>query len=374
MCAFNEADKYISKGILLSQQKHDFRMLQQYYNNKFNNSVHLQDTVTAIAAAESMQRLPSTNDPGLIFQRQRIFALSMLLQGKYDQMRLHLDTCRQLFDGHENKDVRLSYLNAMSWYELKTKGQISDAAGVREGVEYFKRLHNYFRVNEFYNILVADAANRGNYQDAYRYEIEQFNSRDTLWNNEERGRIHELFIHYQIKEKEQQIASLEREGRLAAQRNVLIGSLLLFMLIAVVYYAIRRSHKQRLELDELTRILLERNTQLSKALERTEADAHVQHTDKGDDSELFNLVILTEADWERFQASFNKAYPGFLQNLRMRHPDITAGEMRLVLLDKLGLSQKEAATILGVSIDAVKKGRYRMKKKFNLPGDDFAGI
>jgi DNA-binding CsgD family transcriptional regulator len=51
---------------------------------------------------------------------------------------------------------------------------------------------------------------------------------------------------------------------------------------------------------------------------------------------------------------------------------VTPAEIRLVLLDKMGLSQKEASAILGIGIDAVKKGRYRLKKKYNLVQDDLS--
>jgi len=48
--------------------------------------------------------------------------------------------------------------------------------------------------------------------------------------------------------------------------------------------------------------------------------------------------------------------------------------MRLVLLDSMGLSLKEVAAILGIGLEAVKKGRYRLKKKYNLNSSDLKEI
>ena len=76
--------------------------------------------------------------------------------------------------------------------------------------------------------------------------------------------------------------------------------------------------------------------------------------------------ILTEDDWEQFKKKFQDVYPNFFAGLRYRFPDITAAELRLSALIKLNLSLKEAAGTLGISVESVKKSRYRLRKKFDL--------
>ena len=51
-------------------------------------------------------------------------------------------------------------------------------------------------------------------------------------------------------------------------------------------------------------------------------------------------------------------------------PELSPAELRTILLDKMNLNLKEHAEILGVSIDAVKKSRYRLRKKYGLPAED----
>jgi DNA-binding CsgD family transcriptional regulator len=84
--------------------------------------------------------------------------------------------------------------------------------------------------------------------------------------------------------------------------------------------------------------------------------------------------ILTDADWEKFKQYFNSVYPDFVLALKTKSPKLSSAELRLVMLAKMGLSTKESAAMLGISIDAVKKGRYRLRKKLNLSGDPLADL
>lgn len=81
---------------------------------------------------------------------------------------------------------------------------------------------------------------------------------------------------------------------------------------------------------------------------------------------ILHFSILTDEDWERFKKTFQEVYPNFFAALRYRFPAITASELRLSALIKMNLSLKEAAAMLGISADSVKKSRYRLKKRLGL--------
>ncbi len=82
---------------------------------------------------------------------------------------------------------------------------------------------------------------------------------------------------------------------------------------------------------------------------------------------LLNATILTEEDWRTFRDLFEKVYPGFFIRLREKMPDLSAADTRLIALTKLQLAPKDMAAMLGVSYDAIKKARQRLRKKVNLP-------
>ena len=52
-------------------------------------------------------------------------------------------------------------------------------------------------------------------------------------------------------------------------------------------------------------------------------------------------------------------------------PDFTESNLRIILLSKLGLSNQDVSSLLGVTIDAVKKAKQRLKKKI---GSDYNSI
>jgi hypothetical protein len=84
-------------------------------------------------------------------------------------------------------------------------------------------------------------------------------------------------------------------------------------------------------------------------------------------SYFHETIILTPLDWEHFKTAFNKQYPGFFVGLHGRYPKFTPSEIRLVTLLKLQFTIKMMAKTLGVSPQSIIKGRYRLKKKLQLP-------
>jgi DNA-binding CsgD family transcriptional regulator len=90
---------------------------------------------------------------------------------------------------------------------------------------------------------------------------------------------------------------------------------------------------------------------------------------------LNKINIVTQQDWIHFSNLFSRIHPTFIQQLSEKYPSLTNNEIRLLVLTKLQYSTKEMASMLGVSLDAIHKSRYRLRKKLNLPEeDDFSGL
>jgi len=81
---------------------------------------------------------------------------------------------------------------------------------------------------------------------------------------------------------------------------------------------------------------------------------------------LSQLVILTEADWQRFSKTFDRVFPHFIVWLRQAYPTLTPAEIRIICLSQLRLSTREMADRLGVSPGTIVKTRYRIRKKIGL--------
>ncbi|MEK7256792.1 MAG: transcriptional regulator, partial [Bacteroidota bacterium] len=294
----------------------------------------------------------------------------------------------------------------------KAKNNLADA---------YKYLHRYAEAkaileecmdinqkNNFLQSLMTNYANlsvlydsMGNYRQAFLYLHDYHYLKDSLIGAETQQKIAELQVKYEAQQKE---LELERSKSALTQAQRSVEKLLLtvfFVLVLAVaglwrWWWLNRQAKQELAknketLEDLTRILLEKNTQLvAQKMPVQKAPAEIPeagwltasglepHVSKAPaespepplpadfESNFFEQHILTDADWASFKAYFEKAHPGFLQRLRSKHPSLTDAEERLFLFVKLNLTTKEIAAMLGISTPSVKKTRNRLRKKLEL--------
>lgn len=148
--------------------------------------------------------------------------------------------------------------------------------------------------------------------------------------------------------------------------NFSIVGLIAIMAFSLVYILNQRRRRREVE-EKLTQIVQqvrERSEQLNQLQQETQSEPDSTSPSY---SKLMEQVILTEADWERFQQLFKQVHPKFLDRLRKDYPTLTPAETRIICLSRLSLSTKEMANMLGVSTDTIFKTRYRIRKKVNLP-------
>lgn len=81
---------------------------------------------------------------------------------------------------------------------------------------------------------------------------------------------------------------------------------------------------------------------------------------------LRHFTILTDEDWQNFKETFEKVHPGFWTRLDEKFPHLTLGEKRFMALSRLGLDNKEMASVSGVSPETIRVLTYRMRKKLTI--------
>ncbi len=123
------------------------------------------------------------------------------------------------------------------------------------------------------------------------------------------------------------------------------------------------------KLEEFTRHLLEKSQLITALQAQVNAANHPQELLRTEKREqLYHTNILTQADWEMFKSRFEQAYPGFQEKLETHYPQLSPNELRLLLLAKIGLTTAtEVASMLGISAEAVRKARHRLRKKLDMP-------
>ncbi|MBC7892854.1 MAG: hypothetical protein H7Y12_11615 [Sphingobacteriaceae bacterium] len=127
----------------------------------------------------------------------------------------------------------------------------------------------------------------------------------------------------------------------------------------------------RAQLDQYVTSFREKNDLIGRITAEL-AEASEPYTERRNErmAALLDSVILTDADWQRFRLVFEQVHPGFFEDLRHTHPDLTPAEVRLVALSKLGIPTADMALMLGVSAESIRKGRYRLRRKLEPEGAD----
>lgn len=126
-------------------------------------------------------------------------------------------------------------------------------------------------------------------------------------------------------------------------------------LAAAAAYTIKKGESMKKFLDSIEKLKLQKSD-MQGALNKLKRDIECQ--------------MNPEADWENFSLHFETVHPQFFKKLKSIQKDITTHELRLCAYLLMNLSNKEIALLLFISVEAVQKAKYRIKKKFSLSSDD----
>lgn len=120
-------------------------------------------------------------------------------------------------------------------------------------------------------------------------------------------------------------------------------------------------------LDSQIDFLKEKNIQIQKLYGEIENIKESKSSFKDNDrvklDDLLQSHLMTEENWRNFKNEFQREHLEFYDNLIENFPEITDSNLRIILLQKLGFTNSEISGLLGITIDAVKKSKQRLKRK-----------
>lgn len=178
-----------------------------------------------------------------------------------------------------------------------------------------------------------------------------------------------------------------------SERNRLLYLILLLLLIISTLIYFYYLKKRRLEREHYNNIILqlkldtytiesrleETNYTLksyliekNKQIIRLEKEIKKSSNNKNENQinqlyELLNSHLMTEENWLKFKNEFIKRCPAYFDKLITLDPSFTENNIRYIILLRLGISSHDLSHLLGVSEDAIKKSKQRLKSKL---GDD----
>lgn len=156
----------------------------------------------------------------------------------------------------------------------------------------------------------------------------------------------------QMMQAEQEILKLKNEklGRKIKEKNAQLAAALL-----------QTAHKNN-SLSGLKKELAELSQVQNGGTERKR---ELRHLIRKIDSE-----IDSEDYWEQFQLNFDQVHQEFSARLHEQHPQLSLNDIRLCCLIKINMTNREIASIQNISVGAVEKSKYRLKKKLALEKEE----
>jgi tetratricopeptide (TPR) repeat protein len=386
---------------LASDQDEDYERSVSYYRAALGHFIEANDS---IGIAESMEQVGCTYKELEKYQEAHIwyakaiplikricdsseialmynnYSLLLSYEGNISGSIAYLDSAIQVVHLRNDTYKEMMYLNNKASLYSES-GQISKALEIYQQClainlqnKWADRLQN-----NYLGISVAYEA-QGDYHNAFDYLKKFYLLKDSLYGEEVQTKIVELehsneLLNKQILLDKNQLELSKSKQRLTWYSWVLLSICAVGLLMIYLWRKqVKQKKKEQQESEQnhqnILQILLSKNSEileLEAQLHQYESAAEPQTETKSNiDFDIYNQRILTDADWASFKNYFEKAYPNYIQRLRDTHSDLTEAEERLFLFMKLNIKIKEAATILGISAESVKKTKTRLRKRLSL--------
>ncbi|WP_375584125.1 tetratricopeptide repeat protein [Cyclobacterium xiamenense] len=366
----------------------------------------------------------------LVYQNQAI----ELIRGSGDSTDLSIlfENVGSIYEDLEKYDsaeryFQLAYtLNIAMGTKLNMPGNINNLGDTRrktnrageslsyyeEAIQISKELGNNYLERSATEDLGKAYAALGDFEKAYEQAAKARKLSETIFSEEAARQLATQEFHYEIKEKQQEIAHLKGvhvfETRIRWLLLMLILTLLglgwgLISRQRLKIRATKSTVKKQEELLEINQRLIQTEKENINLLEarmaaevvaqqkalsaqtlhvieknemlkeiQSKLKAALEHDPQDQRKKLRNLVKQIDAnlgqdrDWESFKHTFESVHEDFLKNLTRRNPSLTTGDVKLACLMKMNLSSREIAATLGISMESLRISRYRLRKRLQL--------
>lgn len=119
--------------------------------------------------------------------------------------------------------------------------------------------------------------------------------------------------------------------------------------------------------------LLEKNTQIESLEQEMQniKDSSNRYLSNYSErmQQLLDSHLISNEAWLDFKSAFIQNYSSFYQFLMQNYPGLTDSHLRIIFLSKLDMNNTEIARVLGLTVDAVKKAKQRLRKKYGVEYD-----
>lgn len=179
---------------------------------------------------------------------------------------------------------------------------------------------------------------------------------------------------YRTTQTENERLLLEKQLELQHERTVWYVILTITTIISITSFSMMRIRRKneiiKNSKDSINELIEERiklNSEIEK-FNQNESKKRYGVTDSNAPaySEILNMALLTKEDDSRFRQLFDTIFPGYMQRIRRKYPDISPTAELICMLLRLNKSNEDISLALGIKRESVAKSRYRLRTLFGL--------
>jgi len=209
--------------------------------------------------------------------------------------------------------------------------------------------------------------------------LKTYNESRRLTDTINQQRTADALLHADFKYRTSQLKNekllLETEKRYTRQHIFLWSVTATMVILALTLLTLRIINNKNRKLRENKRAieqLLDSRIELNRQIELLNEKIKEQYIPsetlaaEQPDNRIFSIAILKREDEDRFRQLFSSVFPGLIERIRTRYPDMSPSAELIMMLIRLQKSNSEIAFALGIKRESVAKARYRLRSLFGL--------
>ena len=264
------------------------------------------------------------NNPSIKCILTTFYTKKLVDEKNFTLAKQKLDEIKLIAINNESTSLLEDYSGALAYYEIKSKKGISDIETYKKAIPILRENGNYQTLSSVLWLLKEDALTKNNFKDAFKYLEEEHEANEKLADEEMKGKVVDAETKYKIKQKQQQLTLKELQIEKNHYLITLLVTILVFIILGIVGYALIQSRKKFKKEQELktmfTKQLLENTEEERK---RIANDLH-----DGISHELLNLKSETKDGFSNLNTKIDSIINEIRQISRNLHP---------AMFDRVGL-------------------------------------
>ncbi|WP_298902787.1 hypothetical protein [uncultured Psychroserpens sp.] len=322
---------------------------------------------------------------------------------KYDDAISHLETSLEINKTIEDRSLNVNLYNFLV-NNYKKKGDLNIAYNYALKSDSVSKLidDKYEKLKSLLT-LANTSYDVNKYQQSRDAFLNYIKLKDSVLGSEKLKEIAALEKFYEAEKRENLIKIQQQENDLLSTKNTAsnnrnIALIISLLLLAVLAYALINKFRLKASKQEtLTKVKELENDNLNQKIEyqKRELASKALHIaqknemllelkqdltaikkDSSNTTKVNHLISKLHIDrqiddnWEQFTNQFIEMNPDFYKNITHLYSNLTKNDIRLIALLKMKYDSNSIASLLNISLEGVKKARYRLRKKLNLASEE----